>query len=62
MNLRIEKIEQEPDLICGYELHGKDCWKQAKWFVEGFLYCDNHKEEVLKMIHDVGQEPASQGD
>lgn len=31
------------------------CFKVATWYVEGFMYCDEHKEEVLKILQKIGK-------
>ena len=36
------------------------CFKAAKWYIEGFFYCTEHKEEVVKMMKEKENDIPSQ--
>lgn len=40
---------------CEWE-KGEDCFKDAKWYVEGGSYCQKHAEKVLQILKDGGFE------
>lgn len=45
----IEKIEPQIDVTCDWL--NNECFDIAKWFVEGFFYCDLHKAMVIRIYN-----------
>jgi len=51
VNIIVERTLQWSQ--CEWE-KDEDCFKKAKWFIEGGSYCERHAKKVLQILKDEG--------
>ena len=47
----IEKIKEGEWAQCDSD----ECFEEAEWFVEGFMYCPKHKENTLRVLSEMDE-------
>lgn len=49
---KIEPVEKENWAQCDKD----NCFKEAKWFIEGSFYCPGHKEGAIKALEEIDKD------